>query len=122
MRSHTGLDEHYDPFDPAQNTYLGVGYLRRRNDIFSVETKLGGNMRPVPVSSAENLEKLSVAAFNAGEGNVARAQARARSFGKDPTEFSSVEPFLPASTRSYVQKVSQLREQFAAGETRKKLA
>ena len=79
-------------------------------------------MRTVPVSSAENLEKLAVAAFNAGEGNVARAQARARSFGKDPTEFSSVEPFLPASTRSYVQKVSQLREQFAAVETRKKLA
>ena len=114
MINHTGLDERYDPFDPAQNTYLGVGYLRRLHDIFSVETHLGGNMRTVPASSAEHLEKLAVAAFNAGEGNVARAQARARALGKDPADFSEIEPFLPASTRSYVKKVTQLRETYAA--------
>ena len=114
MIDHTGLDERYDPFDPAQNTYLGVGYLRRLHDIFSVETNLGGNMRTVAASSAEHLEKLAVAAFNAGEGNVARAQARARALGKDPADFSAIEPYLPASTRSYVKKVTELRETFAA--------
>jgi len=117
MMDHTGVEnEDYDPFDPAQNAYLGVGYLRRLHDIFSAETHLGGNMKTVPARSAEQLEKLAVAAFNTGEGNVARAQARARSSGKDPADFSSIEPYLPASTRRYVQKVSQLRQAFAADE------
>ncbi len=115
MLSRNGIDkEHYDPFDPAQNAYLGVGYLRRLHDIFSEQTELGGNLKTFPVSSAEHLEKLAVAAFNTGEGNVARAQARAQSAGKDPADFASVEPYLPASTRQYVQRVSQLRDLFAA--------
>lgn len=115
MMDHTGVEgEDYDPFDPAQNAYLGVGYLRRLHDIFSAETHLGGNMKTIPARSAEQLEKLAVAAFNTGEGNVARAQARARSLGKDPSDFAAIEPYLPASTRRYVQKVSQLRQAFAA--------
>ncbi len=122
MMGHTGLDESYDPFDPAQNTYLGVGYLRRLHDIFSVETNLGGNIRTVPAGSAQHLEKLAVAAFNAGEGNVARAQARARALGKDPADFDAIEPYLPASTRSYVKKVTRLRETFAQRDPASKIA
>lgn len=117
MKRHVGLDEPYKPFDPAQNSYLGVGYLRRLHDIFSVETDLGYNMKTIPVSSAEDLEKLAVAAFNAGEGNVARAQARAKARGDDPTSFAAVEPHLPASTRSYVRRVTALRNNYGSGST-----
>ena len=110
MMDLSGISEPYKPFDPTQNATLGVGYLRRLHDIFSVETNLGYNIKTVPVTSADHLEKLAIAAFNAGEGNVARAQARARALGKDPTDFNAIEAHLPASTRAYVQKVSALRD------------
>jgi hypothetical protein len=103
------VGETYDPFDPAMNAYLGVGYLRRLHDIFSEETPLNGKLKTIPVKSAVDLEKVAVAAFNAGEGNVADAQHRAAAAGKDPTKYSSLEPYLPASTRVYVARVSGLR-------------
>lgn len=110
MMDISGISAPYKPFDPEQNATLGVGYLRRLHDIFSVETNLGYNIKTVPVTSADHLEKLAIAAFNAGEGSVARAQARARALGKDPTDFNAIEAHLPASTRAYVQKVSALRD------------
>jgi hypothetical protein len=113
MLDHVGLEERYDPFDPAQNAYLGVGYLRKLHDIFSEETDLGANIRTEPARSAEQLEKLAVAAFNAGEGSVARAQAKAKALGKNPGDFSAIEPHLPASTRLYVRKVTQLKQALA---------
>ncbi|MFN8391925.1 MAG: lytic transglycosylase domain-containing protein [Bdellovibrionota bacterium] len=114
MLGHAGMRaERYDPFDPAQNAYLGVGYLRKLHDIFSEETNLGSNMKTVPARSAEQLEKLAVAAFNAGEGNVARAQAKARALGKNPADYSAVEPHLPASTRLYVKRVTGLKHALA---------
>jgi len=103
------LEDSYDPFDPAQNTFLGVGYLRRLHDLFSKETVLAGNLSTTAAKSADDLEKLAIAAFNAGEGNVARAQRRAARIGKNPASFVDVEPFLPSSTRAYVSRVANLR-------------
>ena len=108
--------EQYDPFDPAQNAYLGVGYLRRLHDIFSTETNLGSNLKTVPVNSADDLEKVALAAFNAGEGNVASAQRAVERSGKDPTKFENIAAYLPPSTRAYVDRVTQFREQFARAE------
>ncbi len=99
----------YDPFDPRLNAHLGVGYLRKLHDIFSRETFLRPGLKTVPAKSADDLEKLAIAAFNAGEGNVAKAQAKALRLGKDPTNFESIEPHLPASTRAYVTRVAELR-------------
>ena len=120
MMGHIGVSGPYQPYNPQQNALLGVGYLRRLHDIFSTETSLGSNMKTVPATSADDLEKIAIAAFNAGEGNVARAQAKARALGKDPSDFSAIEPFLPASTRSYVKKVSSLRNAYAQVETDKR--
>jgi soluble lytic murein transglycosylase-like protein len=58
------------------------------------------------------LEKLAVAAFNTGEGNVARAQDRAAASGEDPAAFSSVEPYLPPQTKAYVERVVGYRQDF----------
>ena len=107
------MKEQYDAFDPAQNAYLGVGYLRRLHDIFSSETNLGGNLKTVPVKSADDLEKVALAAFNAGEGNVASAQRAAARRGLDPSRFENISPHLPPSTRAYVERVTQFRVQFA---------
>lgn len=103
--------EHYEPFDPALNSFLGMGYLKRLHQLFSHETVLAKNLKTVPVKSAENLEKLAVAAFNAGEGSVARAQHKAKALGLDPTRYDAVQRFLPASTREYVTRVSNLKRQ-----------
>lgn len=100
----------YDPFDPKLNTHLGVGYLRRLHDLFSRESNLGFNLRTSPANSAADLEKVAVAAFNAGEGNVARAQRIAKSLGKDPGSYAAIEPHLPASTRAYVNRVGSLKD------------
>ncbi len=112
MKGYTGTTEDYDPFDSAQNTYLGMGYLRRLHDLFSSKNDLGFNIKTQQASSAEDLEKLAVAAFNAGEGSVAKAQQQAQEDGKDPTLFSSIESYLPKSTQSYVEKVNRLRENY----------
>lgn len=109
MLGHLDVKDKYDPFDPLLNAHLGVGYLRRLLDLFSSETSLGQNTKTRVAKSAADLEKLAVAAFNAGEGAVARAQAKADARGKDPTDFFAVEAYLPESTRAYVKRVNQLR-------------
>lgn len=112
MQALTGMNEPYQPFDPGMNTFLGMGYLRRLHDIFSQNSQITNSTKTVAAKSASELEKIAVAAYNAGEGSVARAQEYARSLGKDPSLFSSIEPHLPAITRSYVKKVDALRKQF----------
>ena len=116
------VKDQYDPFDPAMNAFLGVGYLRRLHDLFSSETNLGGKLMTVPVKSADDLEKVALAAFNAGEGNVAKAQRLAGRLGKDPALYSSIEPYLPPSTRTYVQRVTNYKVEFARAKNGNELA
>ena len=110
MMSRLGVvEDDYDPFDPALNAHLGVGYLRRLHDLFSEPRHLAKDLQTHPASSAADLEKLAVAAFNSGEGNVARAQARALSNGLDAGAFSNVENHLAPQIGRYVAKVLSTR-------------
>jgi soluble lytic murein transglycosylase-like protein len=84
---------------------LGVGYLRYLHDLFGRTAKLGRGLETVAIDDAHQRRLFAVAAFNAGEGRVARAQARAASAGLDPTRFDDVRPFLPVTTRGYVERV-----------------
>jgi len=114
MMEHTKIEQdQYEPFDPAMNAFLGVGYLRFLLDTFSSETKLTRNISTVAASSAANLEKLAIAAYNAGQGRVAQAQARAEEAGLDPSDFSKVAAYLPSSTRAYVEKVDSHKQALA---------
>jgi hypothetical protein len=105
MADQVGMNDKYDPYDPAQNSYLGISYLKRLHHLFSEDTTLAGSLSTYAANTPNDLEKLSIAAFNAGEGNVARAQTQAKDRGRDPGNFDAIEPFLPTSTRSYVKKV-----------------
>jgi soluble lytic murein transglycosylase-like protein len=118
----SGTGDDYDPFDPAMNSYLGVGYLRRLLDMFSEPTALSSRTSTQPAKNADELEKFAVAAFNAGQGSVARAQAQAQTQGRDPSQFSSIEEFLPASTREYVARVQRHKDEFLRDEADKTLA
>jgi hypothetical protein len=108
-----GMERDYNPFDPEQNVYLGVGYLRHLHDIFSKETALPNKTTTVVAANNSSLEKLAVAAFNAGEGRVASAQQRAFQAGKDPSQYEHIENYLPESTQQYVSRVLQAKAQFA---------
>lgn len=114
MQKVSGMNEPYDPFDPAQNAYLGLAYLKRLNKLFRSENTLNRSTKTVGAKSEADLEKISLAAYNAGEGRIARAQARAKAEGKDPQEFAAIEPYIPASTRQYVKKVLNLKETLLA--------
>lgn len=105
----------YNPFNPALNVDLGVSYLRRLHDIFSRGAALPNNTKAVPAANSSSLEKLAVAAFNAGEGRVAWAQGRAARAGFNPSYYEQVKPYLPESTRQYVERVMQRKGQFEKG-------
>ncbi len=122
MIEHVGVEENYKPFDPSMNSLLGLGYLRRLHDIFSKDTNLTSSLKTHGAKSADDLEKIALAAYNAGEGNVARAQNKAQSLGKDPTEFSSIEPHLPTITRGYVKRVGMLKEKMNIEITKEDIA
>jgi len=84
---------------------LGVGYLRYLHDLFSESRRLGRGLETVAIGDADERRLFAVAAYNAGEGRVAQAQARAERAGLDPTRFAHVKPFLPSITQTYVERV-----------------
>ncbi|MFM1846734.1 MAG: hypothetical protein RL417_208 [Pseudomonadota bacterium] len=112
LLKHAGLEAQYDPFNPSQNIDLGVGYLRKLHDTFSKSTELTPEVTTVAAANSSSLEKLAVAAFNAGEGRVAAAQERAKKAGLNPALYLDVEGYLPKSTQEYVGKVMQLKTTF----------
>lgn len=107
-----GLPANYDPFNPQQNITLGVQYLRRLHETFSSEQNLPNDLNTTAAENSASLEKLAVAAFNAGEGRVASAQARARLQGLNPGLYENIESYLPDSTKEYVSRVMTLKTQF----------
>lgn len=112
LHEQAGYKMKYNPFSPELNVDLGMGYLRRLHELFSVSSELGSGASTTAAANSSNLEKLAVAAFNAGEGRVASAQSRAAKLGGDPTRYADVEPYLPEITKQYVTRVMQFREQF----------
>lgn len=102
-----GINESYDPFDPEQNVKLGVSYLRYLHDIFSTPTSLPKDLNTFAAANSSSLEKLAVAAYNAGEGRVASAQDRAKRAGADPSLYEAIAQYLPESTQKYVERVSR---------------
>lgn len=105
-------DGPYNPFDPELNSDLGIGYLKRLHELFSSSTRLKGNLETQPAANSQALEKLAIAAFNAGEGRVAAAQRSAFRDGKDPSRYEEVESYLPEITQRYVQRVLQYKSEF----------
>jgi hypothetical protein len=97
--------EEYSPFDPRQNIRLGGLHLQHLSEIFQKPTQLSKQSQTYGSKDKESLEKFIVAAYNSGEGRVAWAQKQARNKGVDPTEFNSIQEFLPKSTQNYVEKV-----------------
>lgn len=109
-------EEEYDPFNPEQNAELGISYLRYLHDLFNAEKNLPNGKATVPAADSASLEKLAVAAYNAGEGRVSSAQAAAKKDGYNPGDYFQVAPYLPESTQQYVIKVDDFRARYSGPE------
>jgi hypothetical protein len=85
-----------DPTDPAQNIEGGTRYINQMLNKFKDE-------------------KLALAAYNWGPGNLQRALARVKKEGLKPTWENILEvAYVPAETRKYVSKVITKRNQLEA--------
>lgn len=86
-----GLPAQASPWDPDLNIHCGAWYLRRMWGIFKEES---------------DLTRLCFAfgAYNAGAGNIIRAQTVAVCQGKDPSSWSSIISGLPQITGSHAQE------------------
>jgi soluble lytic murein transglycosylase-like protein len=85
---------------------LGVAHLRYLDDVFSDGRDLGADRAALSVSDNRERRLFVAAAYNAGEGRVAQAQARAEAAGLDPTRFANVRRYLPGQTQEYVRRVA----------------
>lgn len=89
----------------ADDVALGVAHLSYLHDLFARDASLGGALRTVPVGDTRERSRFAVAAYNAGEGRVARAQEQAAALRRDPTRYESIRAFLPSITQRYVDRV-----------------
>lgn len=106
--------EGYAPLDPGQNVNLGIRYLTHLNEIFSQPTQLDRGLSTIPGISGDSRKRIVLAAFNAGEGRVVRAQMRAKELGREAGNYSDISDFLPRSTKQYVERVLRREEEFSA--------
>jgi len=111
-----GLKESYNPFDPNLNAELGISHMRYLHDLFSTPSQLANGSATMAAANITSLEKLALAAYNAGEGRVAAAQERSRQQGSDPAAYEQVERYLPESTQKYVRDVYQMKALFTDDE------
>lgn len=110
--SQLGSSGSYSPLNPEQNVTLGIRYLSQLNEIFSRPTQLNTGMQTFPGIDDLSRKNIALAAFNAGAGRVAEAQAHALEANLNPRDYDHIERFLPASTRDYVQKVLAREREF----------
>jgi soluble lytic murein transglycosylase-like protein len=102
----------YNPFNPSQNIRLGIHYLKELSATFSANTVLRKDLSTMAGANAHEVQRLAVAAYNAGPGRVARAQEIVRAQGGDPTHYRDIEPYLPRATQGYVRRVERYAAEF----------
>lgn len=91
----------------SDDVAMGVGYLRYLHDLFGRRADLGRGKVVQPIANRAERQLFVTAAYNAGEGAVARAQQKATAAGLSPTEYDNIRPYLPSITRTYVDRVSR---------------
>jgi soluble lytic murein transglycosylase-like protein len=106
----------YNPFNTQQNIRLGISYLKEMTDTFAENTSLHNRLSTVAGANAQEVQRLAVAAYNAGPGRVARAQELARTHGRNPAHYRNIEPYLPRETQQYVKKVERFATEFGGNQ------
>lgn len=109
-------------FDIDYASSAAARYLKDINGIFAKRTILSKDTRSIPVKNMSEREKFILAAYNAGEGRIARAQYLAEQAGSNPQKWNDVKGFLEKAgatqdkakeIRDYVDNVAIYEEEFA---------
>lgn len=109
-------------FDIDDASAAAAKYLKTIDHSFSKETTLTKNLKTIPISNASERAKFSIAAYNAGEGRIAKAQEMTKRAGGDPKKWDDVKKYLEEAgasdskakeIRDYVDSVTAYEKEFA---------
>lgn len=95
--------------------------IKDLDGMFSKSTNLAKDISTTPISDPTERRSFVTAAYNAGEGRIAKAQKLAKEAGKDPKKWDDVKNFLEAAGASkskaqeiigYVENVNKYEKEF----------
>jgi membrane-bound lytic murein transglycosylase MltF len=109
-------------FDIDKASAASAKYLKVHDEKFSKKSTLSGKLSTTPVKNSAERKKFAVAAFNAGEGRIAKAQQLAKEEGKNPAAWNDVKKYIESAgataekskeIREYVDRVLQYDAEFS---------
>ncbi len=109
-------------FDVDNASAAAAKYLKTQDKIFGKKTPLSGNLSTSPVKDSEERRKFVIAAFNAGEGRIAKAQSLAEADGRNPALWKNVKKYLESAganadkskeIQEYVENVLKYEAEFS---------
>jgi hypothetical protein len=118
-------------FDINEASIGAANQLKSLDTFFSKKTNLGSGIFTIAISDKVAREIFAIAAYNIGQGRVAKAQTLAKASGKNPKNWNDVQKFLIAAKAAkaqaqevieYVEKVLEYKKEFEKkSEANKKL-
>ena len=96
--------------------------LKRSDHYFEKSKNLGEKVKTVGVKDPEEWKKFALAAYNAGDSRIAKAQKIAKESGENPADWKAVTKYLEDAgatkeqaeeTRDYVEKIGDFEQKFA---------
>ena len=118
----TVTKENDQRFDIDYASITAARYLKDLNKFFAKKTPLLKDLTTIPIQDISERRYFVLAAYNAGEGSIAKAQRLALQAGKDPTSWNDVKEFLKAADfdakkvkeiRDYIENVPKNEAEFA---------
>ncbi len=110
-------------FNLAKSAISAAKQIKDLDNLFSKRSNLGGGIFTSPVLNALDRELIAVAAYNIGEGRIAKAQAIAIKNGEDAGKWQNIVKYLKEAgandlqieeVKKYIEKYLELKKEFAA--------